>query len=344
MAKKQIPKIKAEAKAVAKVEASVKASYQRKKTITEVIPEDVTRAKASAWLTLISPITQWAGLKGDALEFQRKLLRIQQEETLLRVAQSVRNKLVDVSISKPVARKILVPALEKASLEEADDEVMVDRWASLLASAAQDVKVQPRFVGILEELAGAQAVCLEKVAFNRWEEFNYPSAIFEDSSMLFADHYAQKELGPSLARFMSKEGSGDKKTINSEEDFLQALENAVVYGFCRPGTLLRTCFLSLKGDSAGFYEIYDVVRDTGARDDSDLSILESLGLIRYGAVECEFLVSGFQAEVSLYYWYLTDFGVQFCEVCSSTGLKMLAEKGANSSRHGLPNQRTLWEL
>jgi hypothetical protein len=160
------PKVEVSAKA----HATAKVSFERKKLITENVPEDVSRAKAGAWLTLLSPITEWAGLKGDALNFKRKLLRVQQEETLVRIASRVREKLADGEITRHVPRKILIPAIEKASLEEVDDDVMVDRWASLLASAAQDVKVQPRFVGILEELSGAQAECLERVAFNKMEE------------------------------------------------------------------------------------------------------------------------------------------------------------------------------
>ncbi len=182
MGRKKSQKIAA--KAIARLEAVAKATYQRKKTTTEVIPPDASRAKAGAWLTLLSPITEWAGLKGDALNFQRRLLRIQQEETLLRVAQSVREQLVAATVTTPVPRKILVPALEKASLEDAADDTMIEQWANLLASAAQDVKVQPRFVGILGELAGTQARCLERVAFNRYTNFNFPAAEFADSFLL----------------------------------------------------------------------------------------------------------------------------------------------------------------
>jgi hypothetical protein len=57
--------------ATAKVEATARASYQHKKTVTEIIPPDVTRAKADAWLTLILPITEWAGLRGDQLRHKR---------------------------------------------------------------------------------------------------------------------------------------------------------------------------------------------------------------------------------------------------------------------------------
>jgi hypothetical protein len=57
-----------------KLEATAKASYVRKKKIMEVVPPDVTRAKTGAWLDLISPLTEWAGLKGDELRFKRTRL------------------------------------------------------------------------------------------------------------------------------------------------------------------------------------------------------------------------------------------------------------------------------
>jgi hypothetical protein len=166
MAKKRKPLSKLKAEATAKAEIVAKATYQRKHSTTEVVPPDVTRAKAGAWLNLISPITEWAGLRGDALKFKRGLLRIQQEETLLRVAQEVQKRLAGGGATKQISRKILVPAIEKASLEDVNDDVMVDRWANLLMSAAKDLLVQPRFVGILEEMTGKQAECLERIAFN----------------------------------------------------------------------------------------------------------------------------------------------------------------------------------
>jgi hypothetical protein len=93
--------------ASAKIEASAKAIIQRKKVITEVIPPDVTRAKAGAWLTLISPITEWAGLKGDALRHKREQLRIQQEITLQRIAIELSKKIGNRTVVRPVPTKIL---------------------------------------------------------------------------------------------------------------------------------------------------------------------------------------------------------------------------------------------
>jgi hypothetical protein len=81
MRRKKIQAPNISAKATARLEAVAKATYHRNRTTTEIVPPDVSRAKAGAWLTLLSPITEWVGLKGDALNFQRRLLRIQQEET-----------------------------------------------------------------------------------------------------------------------------------------------------------------------------------------------------------------------------------------------------------------------
>jgi hypothetical protein len=70
---------------VSKLEASAKASaeakieYSRKRTITEVVPADVTRAKSRTWRTLLSPLVGYAGRKGDE---QQRLQQELREETL----------------------------------------------------------------------------------------------------------------------------------------------------------------------------------------------------------------------------------------------------------------------
>src|ERR1700730_14555865 len=121
-------KSKANATATAKIEAVAKASYVRKRTTTEVIPPDVTRAKSSAWLDLISPITEWAGLKGDALRFQRTQLRLQREDVLAEIVSRARGKIENIEqINKPIPNKFLVPFLEQASLENPASS-LIDMW------------------------------------------------------------------------------------------------------------------------------------------------------------------------------------------------------------------------
>lgn len=84
--------------ASAKIAAIAKASYARTKTTTETIPPDVTRAKIGAWLDLISPLTEWAGLKGDELRHKRILLRLQREDILDEIVNRARKKLKRIPI------------------------------------------------------------------------------------------------------------------------------------------------------------------------------------------------------------------------------------------------------
>jgi hypothetical protein len=304
MAKKKraVPVMKAEA--TAKAELVAKATYRRTRVTTEVIPPDVTRAKAGAWLDLISPITEWAGLKGDQLRSKRSLFRIQQEETLLRVAQAVRLRVEGKSI-KPVPPKILVPALEKASLEEPSDDAMIQRWAELLAAASQEIAVQPRFVGILGELAGSQAECLEMIAFNNFRNFNFPVSELSGSPYDFAEHAYRRTIEDQSRDFLKKDSNiGD-------------LVDRIASKLNRPGVFPELIFVHvLETDDS--YE-YDTVRQTGVRRESDLAILESLGLVRRAPIE--FFVelnepAGAVADISIYYFHLTELGVAFCEVCS----------------------------
>src|SRR5215468_8206172 len=148
--KKSTPRISATAKA----EVTAKAVIQRKKTVSEIIPLDVTRAKNSAWLDLISPLTEWAGLKGDELRFKRTQLRLQREDVLSKIVESARDKIKDPSQNeKPIPNKFLVPFLEQASLEDPDSS-LVDMWASLLASAAKTYSSHHiHFVSIISHLS-----------------------------------------------------------------------------------------------------------------------------------------------------------------------------------------------
>jgi len=63
-----------------------------------------------------------------------------------------------------VPMKLLAPILEYGSLE--DDESMQDRWASLLASAADQSfnnRILPSFASILKELSPVEAMILDRI-------------------------------------------------------------------------------------------------------------------------------------------------------------------------------------
>lgn len=65
-----------------------------------------------------------------------------------------------------VSVKVLVPLLDGASLEDEENEEMIDRWAALLAHAAAGAPVEmvlPSFPRILAELSPAEAVLLDSL-------------------------------------------------------------------------------------------------------------------------------------------------------------------------------------
>jgi hypothetical protein len=149
-----------------KLKGSVTASYTRKRTTTEVIPADVTRAKAGSWLDVISPITEWAGLRGDALRYQREQLRIRQEAALEQLALYVREAVAGKTIAFPLPPKIVIPALEGASLEQPDSPLL-QWWGRLLASGATRAPIRPYLIDLMSKIGPQEAVLLESL----WESF-----------------------------------------------------------------------------------------------------------------------------------------------------------------------------
>lgn len=146
------------------VNVGATAKFEVKKNVTQNVPEDVTRATSGAWLDLISPLTHWAGLRGDQLEHKRQLLRIQQGETLVRVGQSAHRRLKELGVDpKPIPTKALIPILEKASLEDADS-MLIQTWGNLLASASVHYDVEViTFASILSEIGPRERMIIEKM-------------------------------------------------------------------------------------------------------------------------------------------------------------------------------------
>lgn len=258
------------------------------------------------------------------------LFRVQQEDTLLRVAEAVRARVLGKEIG-PVPIKILVPALEKASLEEPSDGAMIQRWAELLASASQGVAVQPRFVSVLGELAGSQAECLEVVAFNNFKKYNFPGSEFSGASYDFAEHAYRRTVESQISRFLER-GSGAEDLVDR-----------VASNLNRPGVFPELIMVHVR-ETKDWYD-YDTVQRTGVRRESDLAILESVGLIRRAAIEFVSVLESSADElvdISIYYYHLTQLGVDFCEICSRQAITEMEKIDKASRAKGLKiNSREL---
>jgi hypothetical protein len=297
MNKKRSPTgIKAEAAAIAKIEARATASIQRKKNITEVIPPDVTRAKAGAWLDLISPITEWAGLRGDELRHKRDLLRLQRESVLTTIVSQARRQLASENKPiKPVPNKFLVPFLERASLED-DDSELCRRWSDLLVSAttAYDPSMV-RFASVLSEIGPGEVDLLVRLV--RKCRGTLSLEHIEDVPHTF--------VHGMLERFIDNFTAEDESAIK--------LHGAIIDRFEYPGTVWT--FMGI--------EDWDFSNENWSNKDEELaSNLVSVGVLQ--------LLDGVGGKVGSLYWYgrvyaLTSFGLRFIKACDRQIQNKLAE-------------------
>jgi hypothetical protein len=201
MARKKKPATKIKAEATARAELVAKATYQRKRTTTEVIPPDVTRAKAATWLTIISPLTEWAGLHGDRLSARRDQLRLQREDVLLEIAKKAQARIeIEGGVRTFVPNKFLVPFLEKASLEDSESK-LCDAWSTLFVEAARnfDPKLQV-YADILSRISWREARLLEAICFSsKYQEgVSWPGGHFEDNARTIRGNV--KMLVPTFLR------------------------------------------------------------------------------------------------------------------------------------------------
>jgi hypothetical protein len=200
----------------AKFAAEARATFHRKKIVTEIIPPDVTRAKVGRWLDLISPITEWAGLKGDALWYRRQQLRIQQESALDALAKMVCTKMTGRKVVQPLPPKILVPALEAASLEDPESP-LIEWWANILVSGATGMSVRPYHIDLMKVIGPEEASCLNAIwrDFSRVDEYVHGNM---DAGMNIV-HRLKGWFEPELSRL-------EKRTFTTEDyrkDFMDIL-------------------------------------------------------------------------------------------------------------------------
>ena len=99
---------------------------------------------------------------GELLADQVRFFRYKNQVRILSKARELlEREKVD---PQRVSLKILVPILEAGSIEENED--MINRWAALLATAANpgsSISVKPSFPEILKELSPKDALILDKI-------------------------------------------------------------------------------------------------------------------------------------------------------------------------------------
>ena len=257
----------------------------------------MTRAKASAWLTLLSPITQWAGLKGDQLAHKRELLRIQQEETLTEILRCAAPGIARLERPiKPIPVKFLVPFLENASLEEPDSE-LVRMWANLLVSSATRYdETFVHYVRLISQISSEQAKLFEAIIGPRGADSVENSLAMLEFTGL-SDHI-RRPVMYNVKRpitTLSRAWKHLTKILNIEGVVVKHIEVGKPNGH------------DDYTNGAPHYSIY--TDDKG----NDFEVLESLRLLRYedtGVIQAEDLW-----EVKVKAYYVSPLGLSFAAAC-----------------------------
>jgi hypothetical protein len=122
-------------------------------------PEEIAKSAESFLHVLLGePLKEVGGILKDRISSRR-------HANLISIVRKAQERLADAGISpKAVPLKIIHPLLEYASLEE--ESGMQERWAALLASAADSMEtgqVLPAFPEILKQLSKREALFLNAV-------------------------------------------------------------------------------------------------------------------------------------------------------------------------------------
>lgn len=282
----------------ASAEIGASAKYEIKKTITEHIPEDVVRAKTSAWLTMLSPFTQWAGLMGDKLAHKRNLLRVQQDETLTDIMHHAAPRLALLkSPIKPIPLKFLVPFLENASIEEPGSELM-EMWANLLVASAENYNADNvYYVHLISRMSSIQARIFEMVIGT-----NGPQSvlIFMEQNFFLGKDFLSERISSAFE-------SAGKPPVT-----LKAAWNKLVKTLDIEGLVVEHIDLGSQvgDDYTGGpppYSIYDDKRQ------NDYAILRGLGLLEYADTGYFIAIDRWKIKVQCH--YVSPLGLAFAEAC-----------------------------
>lgn len=234
-------------------------------------------------------MTERRGLKAD-------LIRLQREEVAVLIAQKARERLIQSDTSvRPIPIKGMVNFLEYASLEDAEDDVMVSMWAGLLANAASmgDSSLS-RFVRVLSEMNAGQAKLLERIV---WQG--------EPNKTVDADEHLQQVIDSPTASWLI-EAIRDA-TAETPKEIFGRMEKILA----RPGVAVRHASIyqngsgSFKGSIQGGLHVLP-------EEALDYAVLENLGLIKGEEINVSagmMLMSGdFPFSVSAAWYRVTDMG------------------------------------
>lgn len=258
------------------------------------VSEETTGKLSDGFLDLFSPLIHGMGIVGDHLRFHR-------EKVVIKAGERVKELIGPDEDIKPVPPKLFVPWLESVSLEDLDDDTMIDAWASVLARASIDFNPQmPSYLKVLEQMMPVHADLMRDVTLANGIKGENLEADLTQSALADQEHVS---LVVETVGLRCASGEELDESLKAGENF-----------FFRPGTLL-------------FYASYEQGAETiesncgyvppksVASDDPlpTLTVLENLGLIR--TYFESFRDKNSEGRLFVIFATITNYGQQFSKSC-----------------------------
>lgn len=150
------------------------------------LPDYASRDAVKLLTRLLGPVAEAADLVSDRLRLARWRAAT---KTLNRAAELASEHGIN---PQQVPLKFLIPFLEHCSLED-DQDLLIDRWASLLLSASKDFNSRFQFYSYLLSRLGPEEIRLLDKMFQRWRA----NDMYRNMEFLipFAERYVSDSLG-----------------------------------------------------------------------------------------------------------------------------------------------------
>lgn len=259
------------------------------------IPKESSGRALDALTDLIRPVTESFGLVGDKIALHR-------QKVLHEIAKRTKKRLEMLNKdAKPIPPKFLVPLLEKASLEDVNDEKMIDMWSNLLAtSATENVELLGQYTTILAEITSSQVRLMERILrLNEGE--TQKAGIFIDNFY----YLNQSGLPASIAKF-------------SHLDSIESFADSLAGEFDINGVALDCINIFFQDESRGAG--MSVTSPDGVYSDAqfyDFENLTRLGLLAKCEVK-QYKVGLF--DVDAHYYAVTPVGIDLYACCNPSKL------------------------
>lgn len=263
-----------------------------------------TKELTRALVDIFSPITEAVGSLGDRIRIYRQVSLLRSIRRAKELAST------EGLILKEPPLKFLVPYLEDCSLENPEDNTLLDMWARLLVDASTSPKSEHNlFIRVLRELNAPEARLFQYIASPMTHQHCVTPRHLEDVESDWRTGYVSIAIRDAIKRAGGMEQlRTDAQLERLASDFRAREETSgsVIY------------FFDVAQGVPGHYPLDAVYTSPrGPIDDdfelSSIAILKGLGLIEdFKSPEIWFGNYCFE----VYAYYVTGLGAKFAETCT----------------------------